>query len=64
MSKLTNKQEEEYLKSPSKCPYCKSEDIEAGAVDIDSGHAMQKVQCLNCEKQWRDHYELVAIEPD
>lgn len=53
---LTN---EEYVKKQgSVCPLCQSEEIEAGPVEIDAGHATQDAWCNNCGYDWTDHYSL------
>lgn len=55
------KNKEAYLSSPSKCPYCDSEDIESGALDADGAVATAEVECNNCHKSWTDVYRLVDV---
>ena len=43
-----------------RCPYCGSDDIEAGAFEGDGSY--QNVVCHKCDKRWRDVYSLVDIE--
>jgi len=60
---LTKEQKEEYIKSGyAKCPFCKSDQIEGGAIDVDGPEAWQKVTCIDCEKVWNDVYKLVDVE--
>ena len=44
-----------------KCPFCDSQDIEGGAVEIDFGRAYQKVTCKKCGKTWVDGYSLNSV---
>ena len=60
--KLTEEQKKAYLKDSSKCPFCQSEQIEGGPVEIDGDTAWQKVSCLDCDKQWADIYRLADVE--
>jgi hypothetical protein len=54
---------EEYLKTGGViCPFCKSQDIEGGAVEINEGTAQQDVACISCDGAWRDIYRLEAVE--
>jgi len=60
--KLTAKQKKDYIKSGySKCPKCKSDDIDGGMVDIDGNVALQSVSCNECEAEWTDIYKLADI---
>jgi hypothetical protein len=43
------------------CPFCDSDDIEAGPAEADE-LLTQQVRCNACTKQWRDYYELVGYE--
>lgn len=50
---------EKYLKAKGvRCPYCGSEDLNAGGVEVDAGEALQDVRCLSCDESWTDVYEL------
>ena len=62
MNKLTKKQKSDYLKNSGKCPYCKSDQIEGGSIEIDGETAWQTVSCLNCDKKWNDIYRLANVE--
>ena len=59
---LTNKQKKAYLKHSHRCPFCKSENIEGEAVEIDDGIAWQPIRCLDCNKNWSDLYKLIGVE--
>jgi transcription elongation factor Elf1 len=59
---LTPEQKAAYIDAPSKCPSCKSEDIEGGVCTIDDTRAEQEVRCLNCDAFWMDVYKLVDVE--
>lgn len=54
---------EAYIKSGyTKCPKCKSENIEGGSVEIDCNGASQDVTCLDCNAEWTDIYTLTDVE--
>lgn len=53
---------EEYIKNPSLCPFCGSEDISGGSIEVDSGGAWQEVCCANCSNNWYDLYQLVGYK--
>jgi len=46
----------------SACPACASSDIEGGAIEIDTGYAIQQMCCNECEASWADRYRLSDIE--
>ena len=53
---------QEYLAQPNRCPFCKSENIEAQMFDSDGlTQAFQDVECKDCGREWRDHYKLVDV---
>lgn len=56
------KTQEEYLKSPHKCPKCGSEEIVVNYDHIDKTEAIQDVSCLSCRAEWRGVYKLVKYE--
>jgi len=63
MSKLTEKQKKEYINSGySKCPNCKSEDIEGGHVEVNGASCWQPCFCHECNLEWNDIYTLSNIE--
>ena len=43
------------------CPYCGSANLDAGSFQSDSHGAWQSINCENCDKEWFDEYEMVAI---
>ncbi|MHC4093936.1 MAG: hypothetical protein ACYSVY_27300 [Planctomycetota bacterium] len=44
------------------CPFCESDDIEGGFVEIDAGYTHQSIHCLKCGKEWNDVYKLHDVE--
>lgn len=44
------------------CPFCGSDEITGGFVEIDGGLAEQEMMCLDCESVWHDLYSLSHIE--
>jgi len=55
-------QKREYLDSRgSRCPFCKSEEIEGREINIDCDYTTQEVVCNNCGKSWRDIYQLTDV---
>lgn len=58
--------EREYIASGgSKCPFCKSTNIEGcGERDFDGDHAYNGCECLACGKTWDDVYSLTGINED
>ena len=62
---LTKKQISAYLKSGgNSCPFCLSGDIE-GTTDREYYGETQDhlIECLMCERQWRDVYKLTDVLP-
>ena len=60
---LTEEARKQYLeKNGVDCPFCGSDEIEGGFVDIECGSAYQPVRCLRCEKRWNDVYALQDVE--
>lgn len=55
-------EEHEYLRNSSKCPKCKSDQIEGGSIEIEGNTAFQNVQCLDCDFDWNDLYTLTGME--
>lgn len=46
-------------------PFCRSESIEGGFIEIEEGWAFKEMACTECEGKWQDHYQLfgVVFEP-
>ncbi len=62
LKKLTARRKQAYLRHGSCCPYCGSDSITGGSVDIEGSGASQELSCAECEKRWRDVYRLVNVE--
>uniref|UniRef100_A0A6M3M5T5 Uncharacterized protein n=1 Tax=viral metagenome TaxID=1070528 RepID=A0A6M3M5T5_9ZZZZ len=55
----------EYVNSGgTSCPYCGSQEIQGGFIEVDAGSAWQSIDCLECGKGWKDIYRLVDIEEE
>lgn len=54
--------EEEYVKRMgSRCPVCRSNDIEGGQIDTTTGgSAGQSMSCPECKSSWEDCYTLTG----
>ena len=62
---LTKKMRAAYLKSPVRCPWCRSGEIESpSAPKADSGEARQSVMCYKCGKRWTDIYRLSGVQEE
>lgn len=60
--KLTQEQVAAYVKaSGAACPYCGSQQIEGGNVQVDCGGAQQEITCNHCRAQWTDAYTLDGV---
>jgi transposase-like protein len=59
MKEITAEAKEAYLKSPNHCPFCGSDNIEAGSYDGSS----QEVRCHSCGEGWHDITKIVDIAP-
>ncbi len=52
----------EYLKQDGNlCPFCGSNDLNCGRIEVDSNYAWQDVRCENCEEDWKDTYTLTGV---
>ena len=61
-SPLTADQKRKYLQQRfGHCPYCDSDNIEGGQVDVEGNRAFQAVRCLACDRHWEDEYVLSGI---
>jgi hypothetical protein len=49
--------QKEYRDNFNVCPFCSSEDIDGGSMDIEGDVANQYVTC-NCGAEWTDYYQL------
>jgi len=60
---LTEETRQNYIKHAfATCPFCGSQDIVGGSVEIDGNSASQDVSCSNCISEWRDVFTLTDIE--
>jgi transposase-like protein len=51
-----------YLRSPTVCPICRSENIETtGPLSTEDYTTTQEVKCNNCEATWINYYEVTGI---
>jgi transcription elongation factor Elf1 len=57
---MTNK--EYCAQEEPRCPYCYSDEIVGGSVEINKAGAWQSVTCLTCGKEWTNIYKLIAYE--
>lgn len=46
----------------TRCPVCRSENIEGGSVEVDAGAATQEVYCVDCGSEWEDVYSLIGYQ--
>jgi formate dehydrogenase maturation protein FdhE len=51
-----------YLNNPQNCPHCESDNMTADAMDNDTKTCWRTVRCLDCNKEWREVYQLASIE--
>ena len=52
-----------YIKSGGvRCPYCGSDNISGGHMEVDCTGAWQDVHCDDCGKDWQDIYKMVDME--
>lgn len=51
----------EYLKNPTKCPFCQSDNIEGEEIETGGGEASQQMGCNDCGEEWVDGYRLVTV---
>lgn len=62
---LTPDQVRRHLDGDSRrCPYCRSDQIEGDAVEIEDGTARQGVHCRACDRGWTYLYDLVGLAED
>lgn len=57
---LTEAQKKAYVDDPNNCPYCGSEDIEAGTIQSDDIINCD-ITCLACGKIWAEEYKVSKI---
>ena len=60
---LTPEMVRDYVNSGgARCPFCGSDDIEAGPLEADADSAWGPVTCTACGREWQDVYLLGAID--
>lgn len=64
LDKVVEKLEDYINNNTNKCPFCKSDEIEADAGDGDGWHFWQEITCRSCGEVWSDVYNLVAVDYD
>jgi hypothetical protein len=53
---------EDYLKGKGlACPFCGSELLEGGFIHVETGNALQKMSCTECDGIWQDVFQLVDV---
>ncbi len=50
------------LATKGKCPFCGSNQTDYDSVEINEGTAMQHGECMDCDKQWQENYNMVSVE--
>jgi transcription elongation factor Elf1 len=45
-----------------RCPFCDSENLSQGFVEIDAQQATQEANCDDCGKEWTDTYQLSGYQ--
>jgi transcription elongation factor Elf1 len=51
-----------YLANPDECPHCNSEHLSADTMENDTNTCWRQIRCVNCDKEWREVYQLASIE--
>jgi len=46
----------------TECPWCKSDDIGGGHIQVDGKTCWQNIMCNKCNKEWKDIYNLVGYK--
>lgn len=60
--KLTEQERKDYLEGRGgRCPFCGSDSIDGGSLDVDGPEAYQEVSCNDCPGRWRDIYTLTNV---
>ena len=55
---------EQFIKAKGlTCPFCGSDCVEGGFVEVDAGKAFQEMGCTDREGKWQDVYRLVHVTP-
>lgn len=59
---ISEKDKQEYLSNPNRCPKCKSENISAVDYGFEGSAVWSEVSCYDCNFKWRDIYQLKDVE--
>jgi transposase-like protein len=60
--KLTEEQKAEYLMhGGTRCPYCKSTEVDADSPECDGTVGWANVCCETCRSEWTDQWSLTGI---
>ena len=60
---LTEKRKQQYInETPNTCPFCESENINAGESDWSDSVAYRNIVCADCEKEWTEEFKMVDIQ--
>lgn len=63
--KLKKKAKEQYLRNPSRCPFCGTNNITASeGENVLPLKYVQQVKCLKCKEEWKDVFTLTDIFPE
>ena len=46
----------------TECPYCGSDEVEGGFIEVDGDHARQKMSCSRCLSMWNSVFVHVGYE--
>ena len=49
-------------KKGSQCPFCESDAIEGGSLQVDGDTVWQQINCIECDAVWDDVYYLREVE--
>ncbi|MDD5547062.1 MAG: hypothetical protein PHO67_07930 [Candidatus Omnitrophica bacterium] len=59
---LTSEQVGDYIESGgANCPFCESDQIEGGSIEVDGEIASQNMTCNACDKKWTDNFRRSSI---
>lgn len=54
---------EQYVETGgTRCPFCRSQNLDGGPFEADAGGATQEVGCNDCGKSWLDVHTLIKYE--
>lgn len=59
---LTKKEKVQYILSPDRCPFCRSELIYVIESNFESDTASRNCACQACGRSWVEVFKLVDIE--